>query len=86
MIGEEHQSVDCLGAALDVERENLMVVVFWCPIRQEKCVLPKFVSVLQPSVKAMIASTLAVMLETVKNVASMEIVNPVQIRLFSVIP
>ena len=71
---------------MNVDWEGLVIVIARRPIGQKERLLPVFVTLHHVRYETFVAATLSVVLETVQNIGSVEVVNPVQVFLFAVIP
>jgi len=78
-IAEEHQSINRLGSALDVNGQGLVIVVPGSPIGQKERLLPKVVTTRHNRFELTVTCGGNVELEAVQDVGSMKIVNPMQI-------
>lgn len=85
-VVEKGQSIDCLRAALNVERQGFAVVVSRGSIRQKESLLPVLVSTRQFLVEAVISRALLVTLKAIQNVRCVEVVNPVRIGRLGIVP
>ena len=81
-IPEEHERIDRLGTALNIERQSFVIVVPWRAVGKEECVLPVFVATHHRLVKLKVARAPLVMLKTVEDVARMKVINPLKILFF----
>ncbi len=64
----------------------MCVVVARCSIRKKEIVLPVLVALQHIGHVAFVPATLRVVLEAIQNVSGMEVVDPMQVVLFAVIP
>ena len=85
-ILKENQRVYRLRTALNIDRQSLIVVISGSSVAQKESVFPVLVPAHHLLVELVVSRAFAVVLETVQNVRGMEIIHPVQIFGFSVIP
>jgi len=76
-VPEEYEGIDRLGTALDVYRQCLVVIVSRSSVRQEKSLLPDFISTRQIIFEGVVAGALHVMLETIQHIGCVKVVHPV---------